>query len=254
MDFALNPTPTNDAKSAETGNGAGFALSSAPVVARAETDEGGGLPLTSGAPMFCLMARDPHTLFAYWAIDWNQAFAEAAPSDRKVHLRISNGDDAEQTVAVEPLAGSCYLTVENADAAYRGEIGYFQPAGVWNSLAESASISTPPEDLAAFGDDAFATVPFHLSFQRMVDTLREARSASAPILSQLAELRTRAAAPDAGESLMPEARELAKTVANVEASTPAPQVDAPELWRRQRIERILGFAPPSSPAEGFGGS
>src|SRR3954452_23094216 len=202
------------------------------------------------------MARDPHTLFAYWDIDWTDAFQGAPPADRKVHLRIAKDDGPEQTIAVEPMAGSCYVAVERADAGYSADLGYYQPPSVWNSLATSEIIGTPPDDLAELGDGNFATVPFHLSFQKMIDMLRHSRRDDVPLVTQLAQMRERAAAEETSANLPVEEQELARVVEEVEAkmsTAPSAGANATEIWKRQRLERVLGFGA-TSPDEGFGGS
>ncbi|MFL6542207.1 MAG: DUF4912 domain-containing protein [Chthoniobacterales bacterium] len=258
MDFDLRetPIPRDEFDAERARNAAGFAISSAPVIDTEAGSEAGGLPRSTTGPMLCLMARDPHTLFAYWAIDWTDAFHGAPPADRKVHLRIVKDDGAEQTIAVEPMAGSCYVEVERADAIYSADLGYYQPPSVWNSLATSEIITTPPEDLAELGNDNFATVPFHLSFQKMIDMLRHSRGDDAPLVTQLAQLRARAAAEETSASLPVEERELARVVQEVEAKMSTPdsaRANAAEIWKRQRLERVLGFGA-TSPDEGFGGS
>lgn len=258
MDFDLRETPLPHGEREPEGvrNRAGFELSSAPLVDDEASSEGGGLPRSTTGPMLCLMARDPHTLFAYWDIDWTDAFGAAPPTDRKVHLRITKDDGTEQSVAVEPMGGSCYIEVDRADAVYSADLGYYQPASTWNSLATSEMITTPPEDLVELGEDNFATVPFHLSFQKMIDMLRHSRRDDAPLVTQLAEVRERAAAEEPPVSLPAEEQELARAVQQVEATMTTPdtaRANATELWKRQRLERILGFGA-TSPDEGFGGS
>src|SRR4029077_4935369 len=104
---------------------------------------------------------DPHTVFAFWDIDWNGAFLGLAAKERKVHLRLLDSEGTEQTaVEVEPMAGSCYVPVADADAAYSGEIGYYHPATNFNCLATSALITTPPDAHATDDEADFATVPF----------------------------------------------------------------------------------------------
>ncbi len=110
-----------------------FRISARPVVSRtdAESPDAGAshLPRSYGTETLSLLARDPHTVFAFWDIDWNAAFRGLASKERKVHLRLLDSDGTEQTaVEVEPMAGSCYVTVADADAAYSGEIGYYHPA------------------------------------------------------------------------------------------------------------------------------
>ena len=83
------------------------------------------LPQSYGMETLCLMARDPHSLFVYWDIDWKSAFAAGTPMPRAVHLRILDADDAEQTTQeIEPFAGHCDVKVSSADASVHGELGY----------------------------------------------------------------------------------------------------------------------------------
>ena len=256
MPFDIKSTPHDfEDESSSSSNREGFALGAAPSVTADVTPESGGLPRFSGSPTLCLMARDPRTLFAYWDIDWTTAFGDEQPSDKKVHLRVMNEDGAAVSVEVEPLAGSCYIDVENADAIYSGDLGYYQPPAVWHSLATSDLISTPPEDLADLGDDDFATVPFHLSFQRMIDLLRESRRRDTPLVVQLADVRDAIESPAIDANRSASERELADAIRQAEANSPAEmsRENAAELWKRQRLERVLGFGA-TSPAEGFGGS
>ncbi|HEY0370065.1 MAG TPA: DUF4912 domain-containing protein, partial [Chthoniobacterales bacterium] len=247
MDFELNSKLADKRRRAD--GVAGFDIGATPVVATDATDDAGALRRSDGPPIFCLMARDPHTLFAYWDVDWTEAFSEGRPPDRKVHLRVTNPDGGTQEIEVEPLAGSCYVQVETADASYGGELGFYQPEATWNSIAHSEMISTPPEDLTGFGEDNFATVPFHLSFQKMVDMLRESRTDERPLVVQLTESRERARS---GAAVPAQELDLNKTVHELEATTVTPAANAPEIWRRERLERILGFGA-TSPAEGFRG-
>ena len=238
-----------------------FRLSAAPVVEHAGDAaaryEESGLPRTYGTQTLCLMARDPHTIFAYWDIDWQNAFASGTPRDRKVNLRLLTEDGSEQSlVEVEPMAGSCEISVPDADTAYSGELGYFHPAKTWNSLATSELIRTPPDALAEEGEIDFATVPFHLAFQHMIDLLRISKQESASLTGMLSDLRERASSIAAGDSLTSQQRELAEVIEGVAATSSAALDDRKaQTWSRQKLERILGFGSgPSSPANGFGGS
>lgn len=213
------------------------------------------MPRSYGTETLSLLARDPHTVFAFWDIDWNAAFRGLAAKERKVHLRLLNSEGTEQTaVEVEPMAGSCYITVASADAAYSGEIGYYHPAANWNCLATSALVTTPPDAYAADTEVDFATVPFHLSFQRMVDLLQVTKHENETLTAMLADLSERVTSAKRA-SLTPEQRELARVVeiarstADTSAATRAPN---PRL--QQKLERILGFGSSSSPTSGFGGS
>ena len=261
MDFELRKTPTSRGESAGASEGerAMYRLSSQPIVQQSEsgvTSDGTELPRTYGTQTLCLMPRDPRTLFAYWDIDWEIAFRDAQPGDRKVHLRVLDAEGGEQTtLEVEPMAGSCYVAVQTADAAYSGEIGYFDAGQTWNCIAASELIAVPNENISEAAESDFATVPFHLSFQRMIDMLRSARQENESLTAQLADLRERVALGDDSAPLTAEERELATEVAQADASAPtsSENANAPVAWTRQRLERILGFGA-TSPTGGFGGS
>ena len=255
MDYQLTPTPATEPKEPQPRPAGGeFEISSMPCVGDQLRSDESGLTSSSSAPMLCLMARDPHTVFAYWDIDWTAAFRDGGPADRKVGLRILNADGSEQAIDIEPMAGGCYVTVETADAVYSGDIGFYQPPTTWNSVATSALISTPPENLADAADSQFATVPFHLSFQHMIDMLRTSRREDAPLIAKLADLRERAGSGETNAQLTSEERELARAVDEAEAASPhSAGPESLDVHRRRRLERILGFGG-TSPSEGFGGN
>src|SRR3979411_3465301 len=74
-------------------SGAGFRISGGPIVSQRGAAPGSStvgsaqLPTTYGAPILFAIPRDPRTIFTYWNIDWSDAFARNAPSDRRVYLR-----------------------------------------------------------------------------------------------------------------------------------------------------------------------
>ena len=152
----------------------GFQISKEPVVRGAVDDGlqniggGVGLPRAYGAPIFFAIARDPHCIFAGWNIDWLSVFEKAMPVDRQVHLRVHRADGVEEkSVAVEPMAGMHYVTTSE-QGSYRVELGYYQPADVWHSIAMSNEIVMPPRGITEAADVDLVTVPFHLSFQQLV--------------------------------------------------------------------------------------
>jgi Domain of unknown function (DUF4912) len=154
----------------------GFRISRDPVVQISATDErhdvpdGVRLPREYGARILFAIARDPRTIFASWNIDWLALFEKVAPRERQVHLRVHRGDCLEQErVAVEPLAAMHYLTTSGTHGSYRVEIGYYDPANVWHSVAMSREIVTPPDDIAETTDVDLATIPFHIGFQQLLD-------------------------------------------------------------------------------------
>lgn len=235
--------------------GAEFVLSSEPVVPpqdRGPDSAGlrdyenlGELPRSYGGAFLFAIARDPHTLFVYWDTDWAAVFGENPPADRKVHLRVLWHEGIEEsTVAVEPLAASHLLTVMHARSSYRVEIGYYAPENVWNSVAISAPVITPPDDVAENGPVDVATIPFHLSFQRIVDTFRGSKYDGDALAEILGQLQHHA---DNSDATLPESerellRALESGLGENDATQRARLRNAPDVFAsRERVESILGF-------------
>jgi hypothetical protein len=211
------------------------------------------LPHVYGAPILFAIARDPHTIFAYWEIDWPTVFATSTPVDRQVHVRLLRGGETEETsVAVEPLAGSCYLAVPSRDAAYRIEIGYYLPENSWNSLATSEEVIMPPDEVSDDQDVDFTTIPFHLSFQRLIDLFR---ASSTNALSEIiSRLQNRAVTEDEYALLSEEEWEILRamnlSLDEMRSSRRAFLTQPDKGALRKRAEAILGFGA-TSPTHGF---
>lgn len=206
----------------------------------------GELPRFYGRPVFFGIARDPRTLFVYWEIDWKRAFGDKPPVDRKVYLRVMSNDGSEETrMAVEPFAGNQCVTVSHACSIYRVELGYHEPAEVWHSVAVSEAIATPPDDVSESGNIDVATVPFHLSFQHMVDTFRGSKYDGDALVEIVAQLQKRA--DDPSQEPLSEAdreilRALESTLSEADAQQRAKLRKAEDPFAtRERIEAILGF-------------
>ena len=221
---------------------------------------GDELPHSYGTGVLTLMPRDPYSLFAYWDIDWQAVFGERRPADRKVHLRVLDASGAEETsIEVEPMSGSCYVDVRDPDASYSAELGYFQPLATWNLVATAEAVRTPPAALSKSAPVDFATVPFHLSFQRMLDVFRVSKHESGSLTEKLNDLRTRATTAAEAATFTLEEHEIARAIDAALASSPAPQSEERHIADtgvQQHLERILGLGSRggSSPAGGFGGS
>jgi len=211
------------------------------------------LPRIHGAPVLFAIARDPRTIFTYWNVDWLSIFAKIAPVDRQVHLRLYRAEAVEEkSVAVEPMASDCYITVSRSGGSYHVELGYYQPADVWNSVAISDEVTMPRDDFADEKDVDFATIPFHLSFQRLIDLFRA--SSTDALTEIIARLQKRAFDED-GEMLSPEEREILRamnlSLDEIGAARRAFMDRAANKKLRQRTEAILGWGS-SSPMNGFG--
>ena len=235
-----------------------FHISRKPVVPLAEDEEsydlsnGSELPRFDGPPRLLALARDPWTIFAYWNVDWPSIFKNAPPVDRQVHLRVHCADGLEEKdAAVEPMAGMHYVTLSQRHRGCRIEIGYYQPADVWHSVAISNEIMIPPAEISEAERVDLATIPFHLRFQQLVDLFGAAdNDALATVISRF---QTRALSSGRRAQLSSEERKILRR-AGVALSELADarrafnQIDRKKLKRR--AEAILGFGA-TSPSRGF---
>lgn len=212
------------------------------------------LPSSYGQDTLWLLPRDPRSLFAYWDIDWKMAFDEESPKPRKVQLRLLQADGSEHTsVEVEPMAGHCSVTVTEADAEYLAEIGYANDAGDFQVVSRSEAVSLPPDVPGAAAPVDFSTLPFHLSFQRLLDATRSVPETDHSLTETLTALRARAA--EVSATLTAQQRGVIQAVEEAAERAPAPAVSAamPDLWEQHSLEKIFGFGN-SSLSDGFGGS
>ena len=237
----------------------GFRISEGPVVRHISTELGlppglPELPRVSGAPLLFAIPRDPRTLFTYWNVDWSDLFSEKEPIDRQVYLRIRRGDGSDESdVAVEPMLGSYYADVVQPGAEYQTELGFYDGGGNWSPIASSEMVTMPPEDVSENMELDLATVPFHLSFQRLVDLFRVSNGNALGAI--LARLQARALTNSERGLLSPEEWEVirAMNVSVDEMKTAREKFAQDKSALRKKTEAVLGFGA-TSPARGFGGS
>jgi hypothetical protein len=259
----MSEETTEQSRATEEGR-KGYRVSNGPVVRLAKSDskppaefaDAIELPRVYGTPLLFAIARDPRTLFVYWNVDWSAIFENTAPVDRQVHLRVYRNDGTEEmTEAVEPMAGNCYLSVSEPREAYQVEIGYYQPQNVWNSVAISERTIMPPEQVIENLDIDVATIPFHLSFQRLINLFRASNTdALSEIISRL---QKRAVSEEDQALLSPEEWELLRAMdLSIEDMSTARRTFTDRrngAALRHRAEALLGFGA-TSPTGGFGGS
>ncbi len=239
----------------------GFRIASGAVVgadeerekSAGELDDVVGLPRVHGAPMLFAIARDPRTIFTYWTIDWATIFAKTAPVDKQVHLRVSSADGAEEkSVAVEPMAGNCYITVARPSGSYHVEIGYYQPADVWNSIATSEETTMPPDNLAHYGDVDLAAIPFHLSFQRLLELFGAPKGDA--LAETISQFQTRTLNNEKRKQLSAKEREILRemdlSLSEIAAARHTFIGMAGSETLRKRTEALLDFGP-TSPSRSF---
>lgn len=135
-----------------------------------EAPEAGQSPLPGGTPLLFAIPRNPRTLFVCWSVDWSATFGSDVPADRKAHVRLRSAT-GERTYAAEPLSGHCAIPELEPGMSYAVELGYHGANELWRVIAEAAEVIMPLISESAEDEMEVATIPFHLSFQRMLDLL-----------------------------------------------------------------------------------
>jgi hypothetical protein len=149
-----------------------------------------------------LIARDPHWLFTYWDFDYAQF-----PANRQLALQVFCEGNLETTIDINELARNWYIPVQRADASYRVDFGYRDHTGAWHAVGEGGPTRTPPESVSSDWNSEFATVPFHLSFNLLLDVIEAARASGEPLIKALGDLE-RAALKAGGSSSGPHADQI----------------------------------------------
>jgi hypothetical protein len=213
------------------------------------------LPRTYERPMLFAIARDEHTIFISWNIDWLSVFDKAMPVDRQVHLRLIAGDGFEQKrVPVEPMLGSFYASVSQPQETYRVELGYYTPVRGWKSVVISEPVTMPAGASSDNTQVDVATVPFHISFQKLVDLL--SLTNGDPLVTALSRLEDRIVAfAERDVDLAPADREVLRalnmSIDDLGGGRVSFAERPNELQLRKRAEAILALGA-TSPTSSFG--
>ena len=158
--------------------------------AGADIDQLGDLPHSYGDESVFVIAQEPHWLFCYWDYTLTEGVQGA------VFLRHGRETAArpEAEVPVPAETNSWYLSVRDADADYYVELGHYN-GGHWKTLARSGTVLTPRDTLAGFGEPVFANMPFHATFQQLVEKLRGEMREGESLAAALARLQGRGDLP-----------------------------------------------------------
>ena len=143
----------------------------------------GELPQGYGADTIFLVAQEPHWLFTYWDIDISRH------PGGKTFLRVyENETTVEAEIEVPFETRNWYIPVKQAGSKYTVEIGYNR-GSVWNVIARSYTIETPSDRLSESDQFKYATIPLHLSFQKLMDRIQEAVKSGETLISALSRLQ-----------------------------------------------------------------
>ena len=157
-----------------------------------EYEDLGELP--SGYGEMFVVAREPHCLYSYWDFAYSQF-----PQSRKLFLQIFRGETLENVIEINEIARNWYIPVQAADADYRVCFGYRDANDNWTEVGSAGPTHTPPESISPKWETEFATVPFHLSFNFLVDVIEAAQAKHEPLTEALGRLQ-QAAVGAGGES------------------------------------------------------
>ena len=213
------------------------------------------LPRVYDRPILFAVARDERTIFACWNIDWPSVFRKIMPADRQVYLRVIGGDGSKgKSFAVEPMLAMHYLTISGLPDPYRVEIGYYQPAGTWHSVAISDEVKTTPQGSPGIAQVDVATIPFHLGFEQLVRLFGATNDT--PLANVISRFQTSVLNSRWPNGLPPAATQILR---KLNLSLPAIAVarrdfektDSARFPRRRRA--LLQFAG-TSPSRGFEGN
>jgi len=155
----------------------------APNSASDLLDDLGSLPRSYGEEMVFLVAQDPNWLFTYWDIDISRH--PGGPC----FLRVEDAAgilEAEIEVSFETR--NWYIPVKKAGGSYSVEIG-FHRHGKWNPTSRSPIATTPQDRFSESTAFDFATLPMHISFQRLVESLSHSFASSDQLLPALIHLQ-----------------------------------------------------------------
>ena len=144
----------------------------------------GELPATYGTQSVYLVAYDPRQLFAYWDMDW----ATAGDAAYALHVCRADGE-VEAEVPIASADAGRYLSAGQSGGTYYVELGRRGRDGRWQPLAFSGRVTMPPPGLSGESEPKFATLPFHLSFQRLLELIQGAMGQGETLTDALARLQ-----------------------------------------------------------------
>ncbi len=192
----------------------------------------GELPATYGTQSVYLVAYDPRQLFVYWDIDWKNA----PPTPYALHICRADGILEKRLDIFSSDAGR-YVEVALSSGTYFVELGHHGRDGGWQPVATSGRVTMPPAGLSGDLEPKFATLPFHLSFQRLYELINDAMGHGEDLTVALSRLQ------QGGE---PEVSPLLHSLHRLTGE----QLHTLEMLLGQRFEIASDT---SSPAENYGG-
>jgi hypothetical protein len=223
----------------------------------------GELPHAYGTKKLFLVARDPHWLYAYWDLSWEQFVeAEHTAHDGKVFLQLYQASGARiQQIHLHRHSREWYLNVNQPDTAFYAEVGYYDQSGHFVVLTRSGVIATPRDTMSWKTHATFVTIPFNFSFRQLFELVESHMAPEEDLAEALARLQSTGFPfpfeTQAGQALSAEAhRELLDYMGNDEIvrRTRVGSFDFVETLRKRLNEQTSSGQWTSSLSSPFGAS
>jgi hypothetical protein len=190
----LPPTPPM------SGPGTRYALTPETFISQIASS-GGELPESYGTNHLFLAARDPRWLLASWDLtSIQQREFNARSRDGHLILRVFANDEnapAAPEQHVHPESRSWFVNVPRAETRYHAELGFYESAGRWISVAISKSTFTPPDQPSTEVAADFTTIPAEVTFQQIVEIVQEFASENEPLMEAVIKANAAAVEPPA---------------------------------------------------------
>jgi hypothetical protein len=135
----------------------------------------GELPDSYGTGRLFLVARDPHWLFAYWDLTWQQmADYRGQSSDDRLLLRVFEKNHAPpiHEFTLRHDSRNWYIPVNKAATTYTAELGFWRHDGNFHVISRAREATTPPDSVSPDTTAKFATIPIDIPFQELLNLIR----------------------------------------------------------------------------------
>ena len=152
----------------------------------------GELPEAYGSGRLFLTPRDPHWLYAYWDLSWQQmADYRGQASDGRLLLRVyeKHHRDPIQTLVLGHDTRNWYIPVNKAATTYSAELGFWRHDGSFHAISRSREATTPPDAVSPETTARFVTIPIDITFRELLTIIRGHMRAGEPLAEALHRLQ-----------------------------------------------------------------
>ncbi len=253
---------TKSRRSSEQGR---FALSQEPVIPTSAKEEAlpetlheashpgadehlGELTPGYGSRNVFLTARDPHCLYAYWDWDWSEFPLLRQPQAEPRMRVLDEAGEVVREISLNREARNWYVDVPEANTHYIVEIGVAPQPGRWEPVTSPVGARTPNDRFGEEKGFSIASVPFHLHFDELLATLREAVEEGESLTRALGRLQAIGLPIDAEGNVLteltPEQRALLELLLgrDVWERMQAGSLDLASLFRAELAETLSSGA------------